>query len=636
MDTEGTPAHMRTVSRAIPAPDVKPRHDSMVGHTSRPGSTTSEVKAVQFAVAVEALQQELAVVICEKSKDDKERIAKDKGHNVMLLKIVQKLSALSNIVVTERRAAQQRRSHAIEEARKEKLQAALETSGFFSRDERADRRVQAKKVEELLGLEEEVLEAEEVETERIEQAAPTAMRSLAKEVGARKAGGRRVPAVKRRKAGEGEGGDDIFYEVAELLMQKGEGEMSEEMTEDLKQVEKKVTRRNQVWMSPEEMDTVGELIDGAKENGWESQSACARWVKSKLEDHFLGVSDSRLMKMKQRWALGLEQVNGGTQKKNRSPVSDDALANLGQEMADADRTLAHSALVQGLQRAAAQTALERGKSGIVKLTESQVADLMKVVGGFTDSAYKVGWTTKNRDHATHSLRSALACAAAMHALFFGGLEEFGVSAEWAGKKQGKKYVNGTSKHMITNTDAFTVAFNLHVELHECQYYHVSRHSTPQKENGAGRQGGMLTQSIKCIPIASAGGDYGRSVWVWQLKDGEQPPPGAVAGDVDGVWMLPLVGMRTATLEQEDDLFLIYRHDVPQQTVYETHRIVLDSFIGALRSKYFGWKEGEAVTREMRAGTNVLLYCRCYVTMYPRSYSLTHHTPPPPPSAYVRW
>jgi hypothetical protein len=273
-------------------------------------------------------------------------------------------------------------------------------------------------------------------------------------------------------------------------------------------------------------------------------------------------------------------------------------------MADADRTFARSALIQGLHRAAAKTALARGKSGIVNLTEHQIRDLMAVVGGFSDQAYKVQWATEPRDRATHSMRSALACAAAMHALFYGGQEEFDVSAEWAGKMVEGEYVNGTSRHMITNTDAFTVAFNLHVETSEIQHYHVSRHSTPLKENGAGRQGGMLTQSIKCIPIASAGGDYGRSVWVWQLKEGEQPPVGAVQqqGAVDGVWMLPLVGMRTATIEQEDDIFLIYRHDVPPQVVYESHRVVLDSFIDALRSKYFNWAKGDTVTREMRAGT----------------------------------
>ena len=654
---DSVPAYARTVSRAIPEGDVKQHRDTVAGHASRPGSTSSEAKLVQFAVQLEDNQQELAGIIVAKLKADKE-------HHVLLLKLVKKNDDLAQIVMTEKRAAHLLHSDKVETLRKEKLRSGP-PSPTETRDERAERRDEVKKVEVLLEIETEALDAEATEITRMEESTPATLRSIAAWTGegsvkpARKVGTKRVSMVGKRSRQKAQGvevgGDDnVFYDFISAVVDQG----TEDLPAELKKVVKKVKKRTQVWLTPEEMDVVGELLSGAKAKFGCSQNDLSDDIEKDLEEDFLCVTRTRLGDMARRWKKGepqvrltltvfscvccilyccvcycalfpyyphppssistrspsssflsppfarrLSQVNGGTRKKKSGPVSDAEFVNLSQEMADADRTFARSQLIQGLHRAAARTALERGKSGIVKLTESQIRDLMEVVGGFSDSAYKVQWATEPRDRATHSMRSALACAAAMHALFFGGQEEFGVSAEWAGKMVGGEYVNGTSRHMITNTDAFTVAFNLHVETSECQHYHVSRHSTPLKENGAGRQGGMLTQSIKCIPIASAGGDYGRSVWVWQLKEGEQPPVGAVQqGAVDGVWMLPLVGMRTATIEQEDDIFLIYRHDVPPQVVYESHRVVLDSFIDALRSKYFDWAVGDTVTQEMRAGT----------------------------------
>jgi hypothetical protein len=131
-----------------------------------------------------------------------------------------------------------------------------------------------------------------------------------------------------------------------------------------------------------------------------------------------------------------------------------------------------------------------------------------------------------------------------------------------------------------------------------QYYHVERHGSSLKESGG--KSNTLTQSIKILPICSAAGDWGVTVYMWKLKATEEPPAGA-ENNGDGTYTFPLKGLRTSTIEDRDDVIIFYNHDTPQHTIYREHRQYVDNFIDAIRIKHFSWDgDMNTITPEMRA------------------------------------
>jgi hypothetical protein len=260
---------------------------------------------VQFAVQLEDLQQELAGIIVAKLNADKE-------HQVLLLGLVKKTADVAQIVMTEKRAAHLLRSDKVETMRKEKLRSGP-PSPTDTRDERAERRDEVKKVEVLLEMETVALEAEAMEITTMEERTPATLRSITGWTGggsvkpARKVGGKRVSAVGKRKKAQGGavGADDnIFYEFVSAVVSQG----AEDLPADLKKVAEKVKKRTQVWLTVGEMDTVGELLAGAQAKFGCSQNDLAKDIEKDLKEDFLGVSATRLAEMKRRWVNKEPQV----------------------------------------------------------------------------------------------------------------------------------------------------------------------------------------------------------------------------------------------------------------------------------------------------------------------------------------
>ena len=213
---------------------------------------------------------------------------------------------------------------------------------------------------------------------------------------------------------------------------------------------KEVTDDELMWLAQSVLDH-SEMDKGCRRCGCSSGNERAIYLNGVLGKDYHGVGASTLTKAATKHGRGesLKKKRGG----RPSPCSDSSLVALSTFMFADDKTWGKSKMYRMVEKAAAQTALDAGRNGDIRLTESQMRPLMQVIRGFTDSTEKAQWSTKPRDDATFSTRSGVACATALDAAFQGAMPEFDVSAEEAKE-------NPVDEHCKVNTDAFTVYFQL--------------------------------------------------------------------------------------------------------------------------------------------------------------------------------
>lgn len=161
----------------------------------------------------------------------------------------------------------------------------------------------------------------------------------------------------------------------------------------------------------------------------------------------------------------------------------------------------------------------------------------------------------------------------LETLFAREIPELGVSAEDA-----KKFKQ--DPRLVVNTDPVAVKCNL--KMAETQFYHQSLKKVPQKEEGASRQGGSLTQRVKSYPTVTLSGETAKTIHMVPLKPGQLPTVRPEAGY--GIMKIVLDGLFTsASAGAPDEAWLFDPKEISSGALFREHRTkVSDPFIDAQR------------------------------------------------------